>query len=52
MLVDCDSTSPKTGFYRHWVLPGLTPLSSNGENVVAEMKYPLTPYLGPDVREG
>lgn len=52
MLVDCDAASPKTGFYRHWVEPGLTPLSPNSENIVASTKYPLTPYLGPQVKEG
>ncbi|OIW35686.1 PEBP-like protein [Coniochaeta ligniaria NRRL 30616] len=53
ILVDCDaSSSEDKGFCRHWVLPGLTPLASSSEHIVAETKFALTPYLGPTPDDG
>ncbi|KAI9158070.1 OV-16 antigen [Paramyrothecium foliicola] len=53
MLVDPDAPTPddpKFAFWRHWVLPGLQPLSS-GEGVVAQTKPALTEYLAPGPKD-
>ncbi|KAB5530279.1 phosphatidylethanolamine-binding protein [Coniochaeta sp. 2T2.1] len=52
ILVDCDVSASGEGFFRHWVLPGLTPLSSSSEHIVAQTKWALTPYLAPTPDEG
>ncbi|ORY55699.1 phosphatidylethanolamine-binding protein [Pseudomassariella vexata] len=53
ILADPDAPTPddpKFAFWRHWVVPGLHPLS--GENtVVAETKPALTAYLGPGPKD-
>jgi hypothetical protein len=48
MLVGPDAvepTNPDKAFFRHWLIPGLEPLSSG---MVAETKFALTPYRGPE----
>ncbi|KAH8910372.1 PEBP-like protein [Coniochaeta sp. PMI_546] len=52
IMVDCDASSPDQGFFCHWVLPGLTPLTSSSEHIVAQTKWALTSYLGPTLDEG
>ncbi|KAM0351032.1 hypothetical protein ACHAPU_002813 [Fusarium lateritium] len=52
LLVDPDAPTPddpKFAFWRHWVLPGLRPLSSG--DTVAQGKPALTEYLGPGPKD-
>lgn len=53
ILTDPDAPTPDNpqfAFWRHWVLPGLQPLSA-GSTVVAETKPALTEYLGPGPKD-
>ncbi|KAF4970332.1 hypothetical protein FSARC_2588 [Fusarium sarcochroum] len=52
LLVDPDAPTPddpKFAFWRHWVLPGLRPLS--GTDAVAQVQPALTEYLGPGPKD-
>ncbi|KAF5705816.1 lipid binding protein [Fusarium globosum] len=52
LLVDPDAPTPddpKFAFWRHWVLPGLRPLS--GGDAVAQVQPALTEYLGPGPKD-
>ncbi|KAM0242866.1 hypothetical protein ACHAP5_007200 [Fusarium lateritium] len=52
LLVDPDAPTPddpKFAFWRHWVLPGLRPLSSG--DAVAQIQPALTEYLGPGPKD-
>jgi hypothetical protein len=52
LLVDPDAPTPddpKFAFWRHWVLPGLRPLSSG--DAVAQVQPALTEYLGPGPKD-
>jgi phosphatidylethanolamine-binding protein (PEBP) family uncharacterized protein len=53
LLVDPDAPTPddpKFAFWRHWVLPGLRPLSGD-EGLVAQVQPALTEYLGPGPKD-
>ncbi|KAL6366107.1 hypothetical protein LRP88_00203 [Fusarium phalaenopsidis] len=53
LLVDPDAPTPddpKFAFWRHWVLPGLMPLSGD-EGMVAQVQPALTEYLGPGPKD-
>ncbi|KAJ3543167.1 hypothetical protein NM208_g3721 [Fusarium decemcellulare] len=53
LLVDPDAPTPddpKFAFWRHWVLPGLSPLSGDG-GLVAQIQPTLTEYLGPGPKD-
>ncbi|KAF4977310.1 hypothetical protein FZEAL_6133 [Fusarium zealandicum] len=53
LLVDPDAPTPddpKFAYWRHWVLPGLQPLSGQ-ENMVAQVQPTLTEYLGPGPKD-
>ncbi|KAM5344548.1 hypothetical protein ACJ41O_013083 [Fusarium nematophilum] len=53
LLIDPDAPTPddpKFAFWRHWVLPGLSPLSGD-EKVVAQVQPTLTEYLGPGPKD-
>lgn len=52
ILTDPDAPTPDNpqfAFWRHWVLPGLQPLSEG--TVVASTKPALTEYLGPGPKD-
>ncbi|KAI0127219.1 phosphatidylethanolamine-binding protein [Xylariales sp. AK1849] len=54
ILTDPDAPTPdkpQFAFWRHWVLPGLQPLSGNGAGEVAMTKPALTQYLGPGPKD-
>jgi hypothetical protein len=51
MLVGPDPVEPTNAdkaFFRHWLIPGLEPLASG---MVAETKFALTPYRGPELED-
>ncbi|RKU46388.1 hypothetical protein DL546_004539 [Coniochaeta pulveracea] len=51
MLVGPDPAEPTNAdkaFFRHWLIPGLEPLASG---MVAETKFALTPYRGPELEK-
>ncbi|KAK2020385.1 phosphatidylethanolamine-binding protein [Colletotrichum zoysiae] len=53
VLTDPDAPTPddpRFAFWRHWVAPGLQPLSGGG-GVVAQGKPPLTEFLGPGPKD-
>ncbi|KAM0522446.1 hypothetical protein ACHAPE_002036 [Trichoderma viride] len=53
LLVDPDAPTPddpKFAYWRHWVLPGLTPLTS-ADGIVAQTKPVLTEYLAPGPKD-
>ncbi|KAJ4243656.1 hypothetical protein NW757_011083 [Fusarium falciforme] len=53
LFVDPDAPTPddpKFAFWRHWVLPGLRPLSGD-EGMVAQVQPALTEYLGPGPKD-
>lgn len=53
LLTDPDAPTPddpKFAFWRHWVLPGLQPLSGDS-GIVGETKPALTEYLGPGPKD-
>ncbi|KAL6904224.1 phosphatidylethanolamine-binding protein [Trichoderma evansii] len=53
LLLDPDAPTPddpKFAFWRHWVLPGLKPLTS-ADGIVAQTKPVLTEYLAPGPKD-
>ncbi|KAL9477374.1 hypothetical protein ACSS6W_007215 [Trichoderma asperelloides] len=53
LLIDPDAPTPddpKFAFWRHWVLPGLRPLTS-ADGIVAQTKPVLTEYLAPGPKD-
>ncbi|CAN8097729.1 unnamed protein product [Discula destructiva] len=53
MLVDPDAPTPddpKFAFWRHWIVPGLQPLSGDSSQV-AETKPPITKYHPPGPKD-
>lgn len=53
MLIDPDAPTPddpKFAYWRHWVLPGLKPLTS-ADGIVAQTKPVLTEYLAPGPKD-
>ncbi|PNP46809.1 phosphatidylethanolamine-binding protein [Trichoderma gamsii] len=53
LLIDPDAPTPddpKFAYWRHWVLPGLKPLTS-ADGIVAQTKPVLTEYLAPGPKD-